>query len=109
MPPVIASLIDCVELSFAILTTTITHLKRRLNLIQIEECFSVRRGSVQRASSDLNLVKDDFVEFWVRPAQTSVWWDNVRAGLAIVLDIPTTLKKAAKSHRWLGLRMPTIY
>lgn len=109
MPPVIASLIDCVELNFAILTTTITHLKRRLNLIQIVECFSVRRGSVKRASSDLNLVKDDFVEFWVRPAQTSVWWDNVRAGLAIVLDIPTTLKKAAKSHRWLGLRMPTIY
>ena len=34
------------------------------------------------------------MEFWVRPAQTSVWWDNVRAGLAIVLDIPTTLKKS---------------
>ena len=48
LPPVIASLIDCVELNFAILTTTITHLKRRLNLIQIVECFSVRRGSVKR-------------------------------------------------------------
>ena len=45
------------------------------------------------SSSDLNLVKDDFVEFWVCPAQASTWWDNVEAGLAIVLDIPTTLKK----------------
>ena len=46
------------------------------------------------SSSDLNLVKDDFVEFWVRPAQTKTLWDNVQAGLAIVLDIPTTLKKS---------------
>ena len=46
--PLTASLIECVELNFAILTTTITHLKRRLNLIQIVECFSVRRGSVKR-------------------------------------------------------------
>ena len=45
------------------------------------------------SSSDLNLVKDDFVEFWVCPGQTSAWWDNVRAGLVIVLDIPATLKK----------------
>ena len=44
LPPLIACLTECVELNFAILTITITHLKRRLNLIQI----SVSRGSVKR-------------------------------------------------------------
>ena len=45
--------------------------------------------------------------FWVLPARTSTWWENVRAGLAVVLGTALkTLKNAPKSHRRRGLRMP---
>ena len=57
----------CVEINFAILTTTISHFERVLDLIQIVESFSSRRRA----------------DVWVRPARTSAWWDNIRAGLAI--------------------------
>ena len=39
----IARLIACVEINFSILTTTISHFKRRLSLIQIVQSFSCRR------------------------------------------------------------------
>ena len=45
--------------------------------------------------------------FWVLPARTSTWWENVPAGLAVVLGTALkTLKNAPKSHRRRGLRMP---
>jgi len=93
----IASLIECAGTSLVILTT-ISHFKRRRNHIQIVESFSSRQMNFARQK-----------RFWVRPAHTSARWDSVQAGLAIVLDIAakTTFKNAAKSHRGLGLRMPS--
>ena len=62
----ITSLIACDENNFAIiLMTTISHFKRRLNLIQIVESFISRQGRVKRRCSEPRRER-----FWVRPART---------------------------------------
>lgn len=102
----IASLSECAGTSLVILTTTISHFKRRRNHIQIVESVSSRRRRAKRLL--LNFARQK--RFSIRPAKTSAWWDSVQADLAIVLDIAakkTTFKNAAKSHRGLGLRMPS--
>ena len=50
-----------------------------VNLIQFVESHSTRRRRVKRLL--LNLQR----RFWVYPALTSAWWDNVQGGLAILL------------------------
>ena len=101
----IASLTECAGISLVILTTKISHFKRRRNHIQIVESVSSRRRRAKRLL--LNFARQK--RFWVRPARTSAWWDSVQAGLAIALDIAakTTFKNAAKSNRGHGLRMPS--
>ena len=70
---------------------------RRLNLILIMKSLSSRRRSEPCQS-----------RFLVRLTRTSAWWDNVEAGLAIVLDkATTTFRNVAKSHRRLCLYMLT--
>lgn len=101
----IASLIECAGISLVILTTTISHFKRRRNHIQIVESVSSRRRRAKRLL--LNFARQK--RFLVRPARTSAWWDSVQVGLTVALDIAakTTFKNAAKSHRVLGLCMPS--
>lgn len=95
----IVSLITCVKKSLLFWRQQLAISKEDQNV----ETFSSRRMRKKRLSSEPLQRR-----FWVRPGQTSVWWDNAQAGLAIVLDIATTtLKNAAKSLHGLGLRMPT--
>ena len=88
----ISSRPECAE-SILRMTATITHFKRRLNLIQFVESHSSRQRRIKCLL--LNHFKENF---GVRPALKCAWWDNVQAGPAIVLDIATTKsRRAAKS------------
>ena len=64
-----------------------------VNLIQFVESHSTRRRRVKRLL--LNLQR----RFWVCPALTSAWWDNVQGGLAIFLKkIGTKKFKMPRNH-----------
>lgn len=91
----IASLIECAGTSLVILTTTISHFKRRRNHIQIVESVSSRRRRAKRLL--LNFARQKRFSF--RPAHTSAWWDSVQADLAIVLDIAAKKKRHSKMPR----------
>ena len=80
----ITSLIACVENNFAIiLMTTISHFKRRLNLIQIVESFISRQGRVKRLRSEPRWERFGFVQREQVPDGTTYR----QAGLAIVLGV----------------------
>lgn len=86
----------------------ISHFKRRRNHIQIMESFSSRRRRAKRLL--LNFARQNdfgFVQRTQVPGGTA--YMQAWLGLAIVLDIAakTAFKNTAKSHRGLGLRMPS--
>lgn len=101
----IASLIACVEINFAILTTTIYYFLRRiLNFIQIVGSNNTKKQFRDEGVYNvfvLNLAKDDFRFVQGKQMPGGTTQGQVQA---IVLDIQCSYNKIRNSHRGLGLR-----
>ena len=68
----LSSLIACIQSHFMLLNLQAYYVRKRLNIIWLLSPPVLRTGTVKR----LNRRPATPRKFWVRPGQTSAWWDN---------------------------------